>query len=677
MTRRRRIRLWLFLGTPILVVVLLILFWSWDWFIPLVEAQASAQLGRPVTIAHLHVHLGRKIRIVADKVVIQNPKDFPGDLPPLARIAHLGVTVDAMAYIRHRIISVPLIDVNGPELELRGLADGRNNYTLALKKSPALKPGQKPAPSPRLGDLTIEDGQLHAEIPKMKADFSAQIETAKAEGVIAQNGQTTELRAKAHGTYAGQPVTATLLTGALLSVTDTKKPFPIDMHIANGATHVALAGTVQDPMAFAGTDLDLTLQGADMADLYPLTGIPIPKTPAYKITGKLNYETATQRIHFDDFRGVVGNSDLEGTITEQPQGKKPDVTMDLASRRVDLADLGGFLGTNPGRATTKNATPEQRKKAATGAARAGHLLPTTPINLPKLDAANIHLHYLGHHIEGRNIPLDSLIVTMDLVDGAIDLHPLIFTVGKGRVQGDISIAPVSDHRVKLKADVHFDQVDVSRLMAATHAFKGAGAIGGRATIDGTGDSVATLMGDGNGGLAVYMAGGSLSALLIDLSGLEFGKALLSALGLPSQTNVDCMIGDFSLRQGMVKTQALLVDTGEALIGGTGVMNFKTEAINFEAETRSKNFSIGNLPAPIKVTGTLAKPAIGIGVKELAARGGLAAALGFLAAPLAILPTIELGVGDPHKCGELVAEVKSQVRQGKPGQKVPGTPIIKK
>jgi hypothetical protein len=107
------------------------------------------------------------------------------------------------------------------------------------------------------------------------------------------------------------------------------------------------------------------------------------------------------------------------------------------------------------------------------------------------------------------------------------------------------------------------------------------------------------------------------------------------------------------------------------------MNLKTEAINFEAQTRSKNFSVGNLPAPIQVTGTLSKPSIGIGVKELAVRGGLAAALGFLAAPLAILPTIELGVGDPHKCGELVAEVKSQVSRGVPGQKVPGTPIIKK
>jgi AsmA family protein len=297
--------------------------------------------------------------------------------------------------------------------------------------------------------------------------------------------------------------------------------------------------------------------------------------------------------------------------------------------------------------------------------------------MPKLNAANIHLHYDGHHIEGRSIPLDSLIVTMDVVDGAVDLHPIIFTIGTGRVQGDIALTPETDKNIKLKADIQFDQVDVTRLMAATHAFNGAGAIGGRADIDSTGNSVATFLGDGNGGLAVYMSGGNLSALLIDLSGLELGKAILSALGVPTRTNVDCLIADFDLRQGLVTTRALLVDTGEALIGGTGDLNLKTQTINFQAESRSKNFSVGNLPTPIKISGTLKHPSIGVGIAPLAARGGLAVALGFLAAPLALLPTIEFGVGDPHKCGELVAEVKHQVNTGTPGRPVYGVPPVKK
>lgn len=673
MTRRRTTKLGLFIGIPILLVALLIVFWNWDWFIPFVDARASAQLGRRVTIAHLHVRLGRTIRLVADDVVVDNPKGFPSDIPPLARIGHLGVDVNVMAYIHHRIISIPHIDVNHPVLELRALPDGTNNYTLHLKPSPPPKPGQKASPAPRIGDVTIEAGQLHAAIPKLKADFKATIATAAATGVVSANGQTSEITAKADGTYAGQPVTATLVAGALLTVTNKTKPFPIDLLLANGDTHVSLIGTIQDPLAFAGTNLDLVLSGANMDQLYPLTGIPIPSTPAYKISGKLNYVTATRRIHFDDFRGVVGNSDIEGTITEQPEGQKPDVTMDLASQRVDLADLGGFIGTKPGRATTRTSTAAERTAVARSETETKGLLPTTPISLPKLDAANIHLRYDGHHIEGRNIPLDSLTVTADIVQGAVHIHPLTFTIGTGRVQSDIDLTPASDKRTKLKADIHFDHVDVTRLMQATHAFGGAGTIGGLATIDSTGNSVATFLGNGNGGLDLYMSGGNLSALLIDLSGLEFGKAVLSALGVPTRTPVECLIGDFVLRNGFVNTRALMVDTGEALIGGKGQIDLKNQTIDFEAASHSKNFSVGNLPTPITVTGTLKHPSIGVGVKELAARGGLAAALGFLAAPLAILPTIEFGVNDPHKCGQLVAEVKHQVQTGTPGRPIGGVP----
>ncbi len=677
MTRRGGTKLALFLGIPVLAIVLLIIFWSWDWFIPIVESQASAQLGRRVTLTHLHVHLGRTTRIIADDVVVNNPANFPSDIPPLARIAHLGIDIDVMAYIHQRIISIPRIDVDQPQLEVRALPDGSNNYTLQLKKSPPPKPGSKPSPAPKLGNLTIEDGHLHAQIPKLKADFNATIATAAAAGVVAANGQTSEITAKADGTYAGHPITASLIAGAILTVTDKTKPFPLDLHIANGDTHVSLTGTIQDPLAFAGTNLDLALSGSNMDNLYPLTGIPIPSTPAYRISGKLNYVAATRRIHFDDFRGVVGNSDIEGTITEEPEGRKPDVTLDLASRNVDLADLGGFIGTKPGRTTTKTATPAERRSVARSEADSNSLLPTTPISLPKLDAANIHLHYDGHHIEGRFIPLDSLIVTLDIVDGAIHVHPIIFTIGTGRVQGDIALTPETDKNIRMKADIHFDRVDVSRLMAATHAFHGAGAIGGSAEIDSTGNSVATFLGDGNGGLDIYMSGGNLSALLIDLSGLELGKAILSALGVPERTDVDCLIGDFALREGVVTTRALLVDTGEAIIGGKGDIDLKTQTIDFQAATHSKNFSIGNLPTPIKITGTLKHPSIGVGVAQLAARGGLAVALGFLAAPLAILPTIELGVGDPHKCGELVDEVKHQVNTGTPGRPIYGVPKITK
>jgi len=181
-----------------------------------------------------------------------------------------------------------------------------------------------------------------------------------------------------------------------LSLRDTAEPFPVDLHLANGSTHVSLVGTVQDPLAFKGADLQLDLAGETMANLYPLTAIPIPATPPYQVRGQLG--SADGRVRFEQIDGTVGHSDLEGSVAEAPGQDRPDVTMDLTSRRVDLADLGGFIGAPS--ASSREAAPatDEGRKAAE-AARGGGLVPATPIAMPKLQTADIHLHYRADRIE--------------------------------------------------------------------------------------------------------------------------------------------------------------------------------------------------------------------------------------------------------------------------------------
>jgi hypothetical protein len=95
----------------------------------------------------------------------------------------------------------------------------------------------------------------------------------------------------------------------------------------------------------------------------------IPKTPAYQLAGKLDVD-GLDKIRFSDFQGRLGNSDIGGTIEEQPNGTevkgktKPVVTMDLRSNRVDLADLNGFIGGTLGQSNTANATAQEREAAA-------------------------------------------------------------------------------------------------------------------------------------------------------------------------------------------------------------------------------------------------------------------------------------------------------------------------
>jgi uncharacterized protein involved in outer membrane biogenesis len=636
---RRASRLgWIIGGGLVLAVVIVAVLFDWNWFRPFVEAQASAALGRNVTISHFDLRPGRQTTVIADGVTIANPDGVPAD-PPFATIGRLEVAVDVMAYLHDRQIVLPSVVVDHPVIAAERQAGHAPNW---LFPALAPKPGAPPAPMPQIGDLQINDGHAHVVDPTMRADFAMDIATSQ-EMVDGER----QIHVDTKGTYAGQPVVGQAVGGALLSLRDATHPYRISVQAANGPTHVSLIGTVLNPLAFAGADVKLSLSGPDMGLLYPLTHIPLPKTPPYEITGHLDY--TERKIVFRQLSGRVGSSDIEGDITVDPLAERPLMTADLKSHHVDLADLGGFIGSEPGRLTTPNQTPEE-KQALARAEASPRLLPTKRIDVPALRSADIHLRYAGEKIIGRNMPFDRMSAVLAIDDGRIQLTPVSLGMGRGQVEGTIDLTPLSDKQYRLRSDLAVQHIDLGHILAAAGVAHGSGTLGGRAIIDSTGDSVATFAGNGNGSLQLVMSGGGeLSALLVDISGLELGNSLLSALGVPNRDRIECFVGDWALRHGVMSTRTMILDTNDNIVSGSGDVDLRNETLDYRLQTKAKHFSIGTLPTPIAITGPLKSPSIKPEALPIAARGGAAVALGFLFPPAALLPMIQFGVDDDPNC----------------------------
>lgn len=645
MARRRAMTWGLAAGIPLLLILAIVLLWNWDWFIPLAESRASTAIGRPVTIAHLHVRLGRTTQVEADGVTIGNPPHWKG--PPFASARRVLIRVDLWHDLIHHQLIVPLVALQQPRIDAVQASNGASNYLLGL----APRGGSKTRPT-KIGRLRITDGRVHAELARLKANVMLSVATRANDG-------HPQVVVTAHGTYNNAPIQGRMVGGALLSLRSATNPWPIDLRLANGNTHVSLVGTLQDPLHLRGADLKLQLAGQSMAQLTPLTGIPVPPTPPYRLAGQLDFRG--RQVRFRDFVGHVGRSDLEGTIDVTPGSQRPMVTADLQSHQVDLADLGGFIGAQPGRVSTPGQTPEKRAQVAAARASPG-LLPTRRISIPRLQFANVRLRYRARHILGESMPLDNLLVRLTITDGAIDLHPLSFGVGPGNLTANLALTPENNRMMRARANIAVDRLDVGKLMAATHMFGGTGTISGSGTIDTVGDSVATFLGNGNGDVRLGMVGGNLSSLLVDLSGLEFGNAILSALGVPKRTPVKCMVDNMPLQRGVLRIQPLILDTGEAILRAGGAVNLRDQHMNVELRTAPKHFSIASLPAPIYVSGTFRHPSVRPG-SALAVRGGIAAALGAIFPPLAALPMIQLGVGHPHVCDRVLAATREQAPEG--------------
>jgi uncharacterized protein involved in outer membrane biogenesis len=248
------------------------------------------------------------------------------------------------------------------------------------------------------------------------------------------------------------------------------------------------------------------------------------------------------------------------------------------------------------------------------------------------------------------MPLDDLTLRMDVVDGAVALRPLTFGVGRGRISVEASLAPQAEGAVKARAEIRFERLDVSHLMHASGGYQGAGVLNGTARLEGTGRSVAEILGGADGAASLWMAGGDLSRLLVDLAGLRLGSALLSSLGGAPRTLVECFVADLALRRGVLSTRALLLETEDAVTEGEGAVDLGRERVELRLRTQSKRLTVGALPAPLLVSGTLKDPRAAPDPATPAGRGGLAGAL-------AALPTIQLGIGDDPRCEGLLRRVR--------------------
>jgi len=570
------------------------------WLRPLVERQASSILGRPVTMGRLQLRPGTPVVVTAEQVVVGNPANFPAEFEPFARLPRLTLQLDAGAYVRRREIVISAIELDRPVVRAASTEDGRDNYRFDVGSALA---GSKDGP--KIGTLRILDGRARVSLAGLRADFELAAATQEQTGP-----EPPAITAEGHGTYAGQPLTARLVAGALLNLRDTSKPFPIELQVTNAPTRAFLKGTVQDPLSLRAASVGLLLAGPDMELLTPLFGIPFPPTPPYELGGKLEY--ADSRFHLTDVAGRMGHSDVEGALTVTVDGEQPVLAAELRSRSLDLRDIVGLLSDEPGPPGTPGQTPKQADRAAQVQAEVQarpRLLPDGLLNLSKLKAIDVQLDYRAERIQGRSVPLDNLTLQMDIVNGAVTLHPLSFGVGRGRIAGDVALTPGEGHAVQARTEVRFERVDFARLMRATGGYQGGGVLSGTARVEGTGRSIAEILGRGDGVLTLSMADGDLSKLLADLVGLRLGSALLSSLGGPSRTRVACFVADLALHRGMLATRALLLETADAVTEGHGAVDLGRERVEIRLQTKSKRLTVGVLPGPLLINGALKSPSV--------------------------------------------------------------------
>lgn len=117
------------------------------------------------------------------------------------------------------------------------------------------------------------------------------------------------------------------------------------------------------------------------------------------------------------------------------------------------------------------------------------------------------------------------------------------------------------------------------------------------------------------------------------------------------------MADFKVNDGVMNTQAFVIDTPNATVAITGTINVAGRTLDLTIKPVSTGFNLFSAPVPVHITGGFADPNIQVD-NSLFLRGGAAILLGLINPLAALLPLINLGDDKAGQCSELLAKAQT-------------------
>ena len=676
MTRPARIITWTLATLITLLAILVVVIATFDWnrAKPLLNEKVSAALQRPFAI---NGNLAVKWRtepeeggwrawvpwphFIAEDLTLGNPEWLKQ--PEMVGLEKVEFRLSPLPLIFQHIV-IPRINLTKPNASLTRLADGRANWTFDF--GPKDKNAEPSKWVLDIGAIGFDQGNVSYNDQILKADMKVQSDplgkpipfseiVGKARAEKSAGAQDYAFGLKASGRYKDQPVSGTGKIGGLLALQDASQPFPLQADVRIADTHVVVAGTLTDPRNLGALDLRLKLSGASLGNLFPLTGVTLPDTPAYSTDGHLlaNLHAAEgARFSYQGFNGKIGDSDIHGDLAFVASKPRPKLSGKLVSNQLLFKDLAPLIGAD--------SNAEQKARGGASKQPGDKVLPVEEFRTERWRAMDADVSFSGKRIvHSSKLPFNDLAVHLILDDGLLRLQPLRFGVAGGNLAANIRL---DGRNVPMQGRARL----TARGFKLKELFPGFapmqtsfGQLNGDADISGRGNSVAALLGTANGDMRMLINDGAISRELMELAGLNVGNYVVGKLFGDKDVQINCAAADVGIKDGLASTRVFVFDTENAIIYVDGTVNFASEQLDLKVTPESKGLRLFSLRSPLYVRGKFVKPSAGVQALPLALRGAGMVALGVAIGPAAgLLALIAPGDGEQNQCTPLLEQMKA-------------------
>ncbi|MCU9951224.1 AsmA family protein [Pseudomonas sp. PDM13] len=658
MSRGRRILAWTTASLVLLLAALVVFVATFDWnrIKPTLNARVSETLGRPFAInGDLSVKWQREPEeeglrawvpwphVKAEDLTLGNPEWAKEQ--QFVTLARVEASLSPLPLL-WKTVTIPRIDLTEPRADLKRRADGSNNWTFDKLASTPEQADEKPSAwTLDIGAIGFDKGQVKVDDQPTQTRLEVLVDPLgkpipfsdivgeKAAGNAAEQGDAPQDYAfgwKVKGSYKGQALDGSGKIGGLLALKDPRKPFPLQADLRIGATRIALAGTLTDPTHLGALDLRLKLAGNSLGNLYPLTGVTLPDTPAYSTDGRLVaqlQDPAGPQFHYQGFNGAIGDSDIHGDLHFVARQPRPKLSGALTSNQLRFADLAPLIGAD--------SNAEKKERGVASKQPTDKVLPVEEFRTERWRQMDADVRFTGKRIvHSDKLPFNDLDTHVVLNDGKLSLEPLRFGMAGGSLDSTIRLDGSS---VPLQGSARLSarHFKLKQLFPTFEPMRTSfGELNGDADLAGTGNSVAALLGSANGNLKLLVNDGAVSRGLMEIAGLNVGNYLVGKLFGDDEVKINCAAADLKLTKGLVTPRVFIFDTENALIQIDGSANLASERLDMTVTPESKGVRIFSLRSPLYVRGTFKKPDAGVKAVPLIARGAGMVVLGAVVAPAA-------------------------------------------
>jgi AsmA family protein len=543
----------------------------------------SVLIGRPIQVAGpLRAQVfSLNPQLIAERVSIGNPPWTPSGLT--AQIGKLTLVFEIPSFSRS--FAIERLEMEAATLHLIRDSAGHANWQ---RTDPDRG---KRSSLPLIRSLSVPDARVVLDDARRHLQFDG---TVSIQDVEKKGGPVGPLQLHIDGAGELNGKAATFeITGDPLATMSRERPYHFEFAERSTGSRLSVRGSLPPPLDVDVLDATFEAAGADLKDMYFLTGVSLLNTGSYRLSGKVARRgTATQ---FSDLLVTFGQSDVRGTLSIESSSGRAKLDAQLDSQVLRTLDLGLRAA---GRGSGNSADPPR-------------ILSDAMFNPAAARRSDAVVSFRARRVDVGRVALHAVAARMTIDQGIIKVAPLTASVLGGTMDAHLRLDattddPAADFDLKI-SNAQLGQLDER----AAEQPRIEGSFGVNARITGRGRSLHQIAASANGPVTALLSQGAMRASLAELMGIDARSLGLFLTKSRQDTAIRCGVARFQARDGTLTAQSLIVDADPVLITGDGLIHLDSETLDLAFRGHPKSLRILRLRSAILVRGTLSHPSISI------------------------------------------------------------------